>query len=76
MISRFLWSGPGLKQKGAKVAWEAVTCTKKEGGLGNKKLLDWNKALMAKLIWNICQPTSCSAWVNWVKDYLLRGRSF
>jgi len=74
VIRWFLWNGPDLKQKGAKVSWEDVTCPKKEGGLGIKKLSDWNKALMAKLIWNLCQPSSRSAWVNWVKVYLLKGR--
>ena len=31
---------------------------------------------MAKLIWNICQTSSTSLWVNWTKNYLIREHSF
>ena len=35
-----------------------------------------NKALMARYIWAVCQPSSSSIWVNWVKHYLIREHSF
>ena len=31
---------------------------------------------MARLIWNICQISSTSLWVNWVKAHLIRDHSF
>ena len=31
---------------------------------------------MAKLIWNLCQISSSSLWVNWVKVHLIREHSF
>lgn len=47
IIYNFLWNG-NENRKHAKVAWIDVCMPKKEGGLGNKSLKDWNKALMAK----------------------------
>ena len=76
LLRSFLWSGTDQKLKGAKVSWEDITCQKSEGGLGIKKAAIWNKACMAKLIWNLCQVNSTSLWVNWVKIHLIRDHSF
>ena len=76
LLRSFLWSGPELKFKGAKVSWDSITCLKSEGGLGIKEMDVWNKACMARLIWNICQVSSSSLWVDWVKTHLIRGHSF
>ena len=65
-----------MKSSGAKVAWADITCLKSEGGLGIKKTEVWNKACMAKLIWNLCQTSSTSLWVNWTKNYFIREHSF
>ncbi|GAA0149637.1 hypothetical protein LIER_43068 [Lithospermum erythrorhizon] len=54
MIRSFLWSGANeLKYKG-KVAWSNVCRDKKEGGLGVRRLHEWNLACMIYHIWNIC----------------------
>ena len=76
LIRSFLWKGIELKHTGAKVAWADITCPKVEGGLGIRKIEDMNKALMARFISAVCQPSSCSIWVNWVKHYLIREHSF
>jgi hypothetical protein len=36
---------------------------------------DWNKAAILKHIWNIFSQAG-SLWVAWVKEYILKGRSF
>lgn len=46
ILRRFLWSGPDLKKNGDKVAWEDAYCPHKEGGLGVKDIVVWNKASM------------------------------
>ena len=76
LLRSFLWSGKEGKLKGAKVSWETIACLKSEGGLGIKKTEVWNRACMAKLIWNLCQINSSSIWVNWAKLYLIREHSF
>ena len=72
LIRSFLWNGIDLKHSSAKVSWADLTCPKSEGGLGIQKIEDMNKALMVKYIWDICQPSSCSIWVNWVMHYFIR----
>ncbi|KAL0290868.1 UNVERIFIED_CONTAM: hypothetical protein Sradi_7039800 [Sesamum radiatum] len=68
----FLWqgvSGSGL----AKVAWDQVCKTKEEGGLGIRRVLHVNLALIMKHVWRILQEDSNSIWVAWVLRYRLRN---
>ena len=76
IIRRFLWRGVDFDSGGAKVAWVDLALPLEEGGLGIKRLDVWNTATMGKHIWKLCQPTSLSSWARWVKENLLRGRSF
>ncbi len=74
VFNQFLWKGRGDGRGGMRVAWEKVCLPKKEGGLGLKRVEDWNKAaLIMKLIWNLCTQAG-SLWVAWVQHYLLKGK--
>uniref|UniRef100_A0A5B7BNK9 Reverse transcriptase domain-containing protein n=2 Tax=Davidia involucrata TaxID=16924 RepID=A0A5B7BNK9_DAVIN len=75
MMSNFLWSRSDLKSNKNKVAWAALCTPKNEGGLGIKRLVDWNKASMLRHIWSICTSKE-SLWVIWCHTYILKGRSF
>ena len=75
ILRRFLWKGPSLEQGGVKVAWEDISCPLKEGGLGIKKLHDWNVASMSRHLWNLSQPLLVSNWAAWARANLLKGRS-
>ncbi|GJX57723.1 sodium/hydrogen exchanger 6, partial [Tanacetum coccineum] len=59
----------------AKVAWEAVCLPQREGGLGIRRIEDFNIALMATHIWCILINKE-SLWVQWIHSYKLQGRSF
>jgi hypothetical protein len=48
---------------------------KKEGGLGLKRLEVWNQIAMLRHVRSIF-ARSGSIWVAWVKENLLKGRSF
>jgi hypothetical protein len=48
---------------------------KKEGSLGIKKLDEWNRAAMMRHIWSFFVWVG-SLWVAWVKEMMLKGRSF
>lgn len=61
---------------GAKVAWETVTKPKKEGAWGIRDIVKWNKSLNLKHIWHLFKSKGNSLWVNWVKCYHLKKRSF
>lgn len=51
VMRQFLWKGPELGAGGAKVSWSHVCLPKEEGGLGIRRLLDYNQAAMLKHIW-------------------------
>jgi hypothetical protein len=44
------------------------------GGLGLKKLEEWNRAATLKHIWSLFAQSG-SIWVAWVDSYWLKGRS-
>lgn len=51
-FNRFLWNGSGLSPAKSKVAWDYIYVPKSEGGLGLRKLTDWNRAAILKHIWS------------------------
>lgn len=73
ICSAFLWSGPDLNGKKAKVSWVDVCKMKQEGGLGLRPLKEVNQVSCLKLIWRILSAKSL--WVNWIKVYLIRKGS-
>ena len=46
----FLWTGAERNKRYPLVAWDKVCLPKKNGGLGIRKLIHLNKALLAKQI--------------------------
>lgn len=52
--------------KGAKVAWDSVCLPKSEGGLGLRRLTNWNNTLCLRLIW-LLFTSNTSLWVAWHK---------
>ncbi|KAG7579708.1 Reverse transcriptase domain [Arabidopsis thaliana x Arabidopsis arenosa] len=75
MFSAFLWSGPDLKPKKAKVAWRDICKPIKEGGLGLRLLSETNTVSILKLIWRLVSAGD-SLWVNWVRKNLIRNGNF
>ena len=75
ILSNFLWSGSSLKPPCLKGSWEDATRPRKEGGLGIKKLAKWNSAATLKHLWLIVLGAKGNIWIEWVKIYLLKGKS-
>ncbi|KAL9840518.1 hypothetical protein AtNW77_Chr2g0229441 [Arabidopsis thaliana] len=75
LCSAFLWSGPVLNPRKAKVAWKEVCTLKSEGGLGLRSIEEANKVSMLKLIWRLLSAKG-SLWVDWVQQNLIRIGSF
>ncbi|XP_021979622.1 uncharacterized mitochondrial protein AtMg00310-like [Helianthus annuus] len=74
-MRKFLWSqGNNIKGK-AKVNWKSVCMPKTEGGLGIRRVVDMNNALMATHIWSLLSNRE-SLWVKWVHSYHIQDRSF
>ncbi|GKF04339.1 hypothetical protein Tco_0035007 [Tanacetum coccineum] len=74
LMRGFLWCQEEKKGK-AKIAWDSVCMPKHEGGLGIRRIEDFNIALMATHIWCIFTHRE-SLWVKWVHTYKLKGCSF
>ena len=74
MLSSFPWYGEIKSHYGAKVKWEDVCKPKTNGGLGVQSIANWNKCLILKFIWNICQKND-TFWVRWIHFVMLKGHS-
>ncbi|XP_010549577.1 PREDICTED: uncharacterized protein LOC104820715 [Tarenaya hassleriana] len=75
MCSAFLWKGVIGSARGAKVSWSSICLPKKHGGLGLKKITDWNRILCLKMIWNLFAKAG-SLWVAWTQAHRIKGRPF
>lgn len=75
MCGAFLWNGAPNSARGAKIAWDSVCTPRVVGGLGLKRLADWNKVLGLKLIW-LLFTAGGSLWVSWVRRNLMGTENF
>ncbi|KAL1201844.1 putative ribonuclease H protein [Cardamine amara subsp. amara] len=75
MCNGFLWKGDPTASRGVKVSWESVCSPKHSGGLGLRRLSDWNRVLTLKLIWLIFSAGG-SLWVSWIRHNLIGTTNF
>ncbi|KAL0759958.1 hypothetical protein Bca101_076108 [Brassica carinata] len=68
----FLWNGETEGHHSVRVAWDRLTLTKEQGGLGVKDLLVWNRACSLELVWLLFFRAS-SVWVSYFKEIVLKG---
>ncbi|KAL0439823.1 UNVERIFIED_CONTAM: hypothetical protein Slati_2465300 [Sesamum latifolium] len=59
----------------AKVSWAQVCKPKEEGGLGIRRVLHMNQALMMKQVWRVLQEDTNSIWVAWVLLHRLNNQT-
>ncbi|XP_074315577.1 uncharacterized protein LOC141651779 [Silene latifolia] len=71
----FLWCGSSEFSKTPTVAWDKICNGKRQGGLGLKNEVMWNKAAIGKLLWWIhAHPNKL--WVQWVHSIYMRGTAW
>ncbi|GKA81906.1 sodium/hydrogen exchanger 6 [Tanacetum coccineum] len=73
LMRGFLWCQGEMKKGKAKVAWEAVCLPQREGGLGIRRIKDFDIALMATHIWSFWD-VPCLGDVSWGWRKLLQIR--
>ena len=75
LCSRFLWLGKIDGGKGAKVSWSSVCFPNKEGGLGLRRLKDWNTTLCLRFVWLLFSENG-SLWSRWHHYHNIKNSSF
>lgn len=75
LCAAFLWKGNLEGRYSAKVAWEAVTTPKEEGGLGLRNIAAWNKTCTLKLLWMLFFRRE-SVWVAWIHQNVIKDKCF
>lgn len=75
MCNTFLWRGAPQSARGAKISWDIICTPKIEGGLGLRKLADWNHVLALKLIW-LLFASGGSLWVSWMRINKIGAANF
>ncbi|KAJ9536736.1 LOW QUALITY PROTEIN: hypothetical protein OSB04_un000121 [Centaurea solstitialis] len=67
LLRAFLWAQGDDVHGKCRISWEVVCRPTDSGGLGFKKLAIWNRALIAKNLWDVLvhKPT---LWVSWVRQ--------
>ncbi|GAA0159900.1 reverse transcriptase [Lithospermum erythrorhizon] len=73
-IRSFLWSGKGEGLYRAKISWTTACLPLSEGGLGFKRMEDWNQVCLCKMLWNIASKKE-TLWEKWVHTVRLKGVS-
>lgn len=72
LCNQFMWKGSLEGHNTARVSWETVVLTKRQGGFGVKDLCTWNKACMFRLVWMLFFGPE-SVWITWFKEVILKG---
>ncbi|KAJ9541740.1 hypothetical protein OSB04_028246 [Centaurea solstitialis] len=71
----FLWSHGDSSRGRCKLAWSLVCHPLDCGGLGIKRLGVWNRAIIAKNVWDVLTKRN-TLWVRWIHTHALRGCQF
>lgn len=61
----FQWIGWEVIYRNSPVSWKQICTSNGKGGFNVVSLKEWNKANMAKLLWNLSGKKD-NLWINWV----------
>ncbi|KAL8171201.1 hypothetical protein V2J09_023005 [Rumex salicifolius] len=74
LIRNFLWTGREHGHRNL-ISWNTICKPKSEGGLGFKDLQAWNKACIARSIFEITTDTP-TLWLSWIKHHYIKRTNF
>ncbi|KAJ9536468.1 hypothetical protein OSB04_un000349 [Centaurea solstitialis] len=66
LMRNFLWAQGNSSRGKCKIAWDVVCRPIANGGLGLRKLATWNRAMVAKHLWDVLTSRS-TLWVDWIR---------
>ncbi|KAJ9536614.1 hypothetical protein OSB04_un000215 [Centaurea solstitialis] len=73
LCRNFLWAQGESARGKCRIAWNDICRPVNSGGLGLKRLAIWNKAFLAKHVWEILIKRS-SLWIAWINAHCLKDR--
>ncbi|XP_062085935.1 uncharacterized protein LOC133792042 [Humulus lupulus] len=71
----YLWKGHHLFQGAVLIAWESVCQSKAAGGIGFKRVAEWNTAAIIKYVWAIAKKED-NLWVRWIHSVYIKGEDW
>jgi hypothetical protein len=75
-LHRKFWWGYNDQNHGCYLnGWDSLCKPKASGGIGIKRSIDFNKALISKLTWDVATNAN-KQWVIMLKNKYLRGQDF
>ncbi|KAJ9536694.1 hypothetical protein OSB04_un000167 [Centaurea solstitialis] len=75
ILRTFLWAQGDDARGKCKISWKTVCRPRECGGLGFKNLAIWNRALIAKNLWDIITDRQ-TLWVSWLRTLQLSSSNF
>lgn len=75
MCASFLWKNRTTSASGARVSWEDICKPKNEGGLGIRRLEEFQLIFELKRVWNFFSESG-SIWVAWLRHNVLCDQRF
>ncbi|XP_024965156.1 uncharacterized protein LOC112505488, partial [Cynara cardunculus var. scolymus] len=75
IFRKFLWAPREDPRGRCRLSWDMVCRPLESGGLGIRRVATWNRALLAKYIWDIVRHRG-SLWVCWIYCQNLRSSHF
>ncbi|XP_062075373.1 uncharacterized protein LOC133779427 [Humulus lupulus] len=69
----FLWKGVAEAHGPGTVAWSTICSPKSAGGLGFRKIIEWNIAALGKYVWAITTKKD-NLWVKWIHSIYLEKK--
>ncbi|XP_062099887.1 uncharacterized protein LOC133805743 [Humulus lupulus] len=71
----FLWKGISESHLPGLIAWEYTCASRAAGGLGFRRLHDWNLAAMGKYVWAIAKKKD-NLFVKWINSVYLMDKNW
>uniref|UniRef100_A0A0D3BYW5 Reverse transcriptase zinc-binding domain-containing protein n=1 Tax=Brassica oleracea var. oleracea TaxID=109376 RepID=A0A0D3BYW5_BRAOL len=75
MCCAFLWKNKTSSASGARVSWASICKPKKEGGLGLRRLEEFEQVFALKRVWNLFSGAG-SLWVAWLQSNVFTRRCY
>ncbi|XP_062075600.1 uncharacterized protein LOC133779685 [Humulus lupulus] len=71
----FLWKGSLDTHSHGLIAWDHLCLSKIAGGLGFRRILEWNEAAIGKYVWDIAKKKD-NLFVKWINSVYIANRSW